>query len=239
MTKAQVILITGANRGIGWSTAQALSEQGHCVYLASRNFEEAQKLSRESVHSQNLIPIQLDVTSDASVEAAYAEILKRSQKLDALVNNSGLLLDDQSQLNKTTLDIYQKTFEVNFFGAIRVTQAMLPLLLKSTLEKPELPKIINVSSSWGSMSSMEKEIAPVPAYHTSKAALNMLTLNMANNYKSKIAVNSICPGWCRTRMGGDSAIQSAETGSIVIQKLINSSEPTSGMFLNQHGVVEW
>lgn len=236
MTKPHVILITGANRGIGWAAAQGLASAGHTVYVGSRRLEEAQKIIAET---KNLIPLEIDVSSELSVNAAYDRIAQNSGMLDALVNNAGVLLDDQSKLNNSPLETFQKTFDVNFFGVIRVTQKMITLLLKSKLEKPLLPKIVNVSSTWGSMAAMSNDLAPVPAYHTSKAALNMLTLNLANNYKGKIAVNSICPGWCRTRMGGESAIKTPEQGARVILKIINSEELITGQFLNDKSAVAW
>ena len=167
---ARIILITGANRGIGRELAKQLAADGDTVLLGARNFEGATQAAAEI--GSNAHAVQLDVSNQASVDAAAKKIEADFGRLDVLVNNVGGVFDYAQQASTADLAVVQQALEINLFSAVRVTQAMLPLLRKA-----QGARIVNVSSEKGSIASMT---AGVPAYGTSKAALNAYTRNLAS-----------------------------------------------------------
>ncbi|MBL8233318.1 MAG: SDR family oxidoreductase [Bryobacterales bacterium] len=237
MTKLQrVALITGANKGIGFETARQLGALGFQVLLAARDTakgEAAAARLREAGHPAHFF--RLDVTSRDSANAAAHAVEQQFDRLDVLVNNAGVLLDGGVAPLAIDTGVLQATMEANLYGAIQVTQAMLPLLRRSTDAR-----IINVSSGWGSLTAVSQEGPGPPAYHLSKAALNMWTVISAHQLRSEgISVNSICPGWVRTDMGTAAAPKSVEQGAAIIVKLATESNPPTGGFYNDSGSVEW
>lgn len=215
-----VILITGANKGLGYETACQLIEQGHTLYVGARNIERGEAAATR-LGAQF---VQLDVTEDASVEAALSVIDEREGRLDVLVNNAGI---------SATADVNGpaalKVFDTNVIGVVRVTEAALPLLRKS-----DNPVVVNVSSALGSfwaVTNPERRQFHYPAiiYGASKAAVSMLTVQYAKALPD-IKFNAVEPGFTATDLTPMSgAGQPVEKGAAVIVRLatIGKDGPTS------------
>lgn len=230
----KIALVTGANKGIGREISRQLASQGVRVLMAARDAERGEKAVAD-LRAQGLPVefVQLEVTSQPSVERAAAEIERRHGRLDILVNNAGIALDwiPPSEL---TVDAYQKTFETNVFGVFRVTKAMLPLLKKSGHGR-----IVNVSSGLGSLARNADPNSTLAirnqllAYSSSKAALNMMTIHFANELKGDgIKVNSANPGFTATDMNQHRGPRTVEQGAAtpVRLALLPDDGPTAGVF---------
>jgi NAD(P)-dependent dehydrogenase (short-subunit alcohol dehydrogenase family) len=227
-------LITGANKGLGFETARRLIDLGHTVYLGARDAEKG-AAAAESLGARF---VQIDVTDDASVAAAAASILEESGQLDVLVNNAGISGSRADSLD-VTADLVREVYDVNVFGIVRVTHAMLPLLQKS-----QSPVIVNVSSGLGSFSRVtdpahiESGFATV-AYGSSKAATTMVTVQYAKAFPG-MRVNAADPGYTATDLNGNSGTQTVTEGTDAIVQLatIGSDGPT-GTFVERAGVMPW
>ncbi|MFY0671935.1 MAG: SDR family oxidoreductase [Bacteroidia bacterium] len=220
-----IALVTGANRGIGLETVKQLTDQGHIVYLGSRNFEKGIKAKAQIDNQENVSVIQLDVTNNKSIESAVAQIIDEQGKLEILVNNAAINYDTYHNAINADLDNVRETFEANILGAWRMIQEVLP-----QMQTQSFGRIVNVSSGLGSISNMR---TGSPGYSISKAALNILTIQFAQLIKSKdILVNSISPGWVRTDMGGYNADRSVEEGAdgIVWAAQLPKGGPTGKFF---------
>lgn len=225
-----VILITGATRGIGFAAAKQLTTRGAMVIVASREAGRAEKAAREIGNPAE--PLQLDITDESSLRAAVAEITRRHGRLDVLANNSAVLLDHYESLSSLKPETLRETLETNLIGTFRTSLAMLPLL-----EKSAAPRIINVSSGAGQLDGEPQPWAP--AYSISKTALNMLTQQLAAAFP-QFMVNSMCPGWCRTEMGGAAAPLSADEGADTLVWLaLDAPQELRGAFVKQREVVAW
>ncbi len=240
----RIILITGANRGLGYETAHQLGLEGHIILLSGRNYEKvkdaAEQLSKEGIIVD---PVELDVTDLDSIRRAVDYIASRYAKLDTLINNAGIGVDMFTGLepSQVPLEVWRTTYETNLFGVVAVTTAFLPLLHKS-----EAGCIVNLSSSLGSISlhadpsSLVYDITPV-AYDTSKAALNQYTVHLAHELRhTSIKVNSAHPGWVKTDFGGPAAPMDVIEGvkTSVWLATLPSDGPT-GMFFHLHDRVPW
>jgi NAD(P)-dependent dehydrogenase (short-subunit alcohol dehydrogenase family) len=193
----RVAFVSGANRGIGHEIARQLAEdQGFLVFAGSR--DPAKIAETESIRA-----VQLDVTDQASIVAARKLIERDPGRLDALVNNAGIYGDPIGAADYDLARAHE-VLEVNTFGPWRLVQAFLPLLRRS-----EHPRVVNVSSGAGQLSDMNGGRA---AYRVSKAALNALTRTLASDERG-IKVNTMCPGWVRTDMGGSAAPRSVDEGA--------------------------
>jgi NAD(P)-dependent dehydrogenase (short-subunit alcohol dehydrogenase family) len=196
--KNRIALITGANKGIGFEVARQLAQKGIHILLGSRD-ESRGKKAVEQLISENLPVsfIQIDVTNQSTIDAAVTEVTNRYGYLDILINNSGVYVKEPHP-SQLTLDIIRNNFEVNFVGAFSVTKAFLPLIRKSSSGR-----IVNVSSALGSIYFHEtnKECYFHLAYSASKASLNMLTFQLAQELKdTKIKINSCTPGLTATEL---------------------------------------
>jgi NAD(P)-dependent dehydrogenase (short-subunit alcohol dehydrogenase family) len=235
VTATKLALITGANKGIGFEAARQLAQRGFCVLIGARQAlagqDAAKKLTTEGGEAEFVL---LDVTSDNSVEEAARAVGEKHGRLDVLVNNAGIQ-DDAVRPSQLSIAALQKTLATNLEGPIRVSKAFLPLLGKSSDAR-----IINVSSTWGSIAALSKMKAQVPGYHISKAALNMWTVMLAQDLRrDRIKVNSICPGWVKTDMGGASAPRTVAQGAAIITKLATQEDsPTGGLF-DDAGSIAW
>jgi NAD(P)-dependent dehydrogenase (short-subunit alcohol dehydrogenase family) len=226
-----VTLITGANKGLGYETARQLIEQGHTVYIGARSIERGEAAATEL----GARFVQLDVTDDASVEAAIGVIDERDGHLDVLVNNAGI-----SATADVNGPVALKVFDTNAIGVIRVTQAALPLLRKS-----ENPVVVNVSSALGSfwaVTNPERRQFHYPAiiYGASKAAVSMLTVQYAKALP-EIKFNAVEPGFTATDLTPASgAGQPVEKGAEVIVRMatIGKDGPTS-TFHENGGELAW
>jgi NAD(P)-dependent dehydrogenase (short-subunit alcohol dehydrogenase family) len=212
----RIALVSGASRGIGAEIARELAaDHGFLVYAGARNPQDV-------ASHDGLEPIQLDVTDQASVDAARDRIKSEVGRLDALVNNAGIYGDPTGAADYD-LDRAHEVLEVNTFGPWRLVEALLPFLRDS-----EQPRIVNVSSGAGQLSDMNGGRA---AYRLSKVALNALTRTLASDERW-IKVNTMCPGWVRTDMGGAAAPRSVEQGAdtAVWLATLPDDGPTGGFF---------
>lgn len=246
--QAKVALISGANKGLGLETARQLGRMGYTVLLGSRDALKgeiaARQLRGESrgghrVQGENNIDarvVKLDVNRQGDTDAAAAMIEREFGKLDALINNAGVMIEKgwtQNVTSETSMENLRATFEVNLFAVFAVTKAMLPLLKKS-----EAGRIVNVSSILGSVSLQATKGSPTYntklfAYNASKAALNMLTISLAHELRgTKIKVNSAHPGWVKTDLGGSAAPMNVVEGAKTEVELATLGEdgPTGGFF---------
>jgi NAD(P)-dependent dehydrogenase (short-subunit alcohol dehydrogenase family) len=219
----RVALVTGANRGIGKDVCRQLAQQDITTLLTARSLEKARAAATDLAF-ESIVPAQLDVTDAASIEALCQRVTKEFGRLDVLVNNAAINYDTRQHAVNTNLDSVRDTMETNVYGPWRMVQAFLPLLKKS-----EHPRIVNVSSGAGALTSMS---GGTPAYSMSKAALNALTRMLAAELRRHgILVNSICPGWVATDMGGAGGRPVADGAKgIVWAALLPDDGPTGGFF---------
>lgn len=230
MMNLPIILITGASRGIGFAAAKQLADRGATVIIGSRDLARAEIAVREIGNSTEAI--QIDVTDESSVRHASEEISKRHGRLDVLVNNAAVLLDHYVDLTALDSEILRETLETNLIGPFRVSQAMLPLLHQSSS-----PRIINVSSGAGQLDGEPQSWAP--SYSISKTALNMLTQQLTAALP-EVVINSMCPGWCRTEMGGQEAPLSADDGADTLVWLaLDAPDTVRGAFIKQRESIPW
>lgn len=225
--------ITGANKGIGREVAQQLAEKGFYVFVGARNAKAGRKAADEMAKKGGKTAfLEIDVSQGASVKEAVHEFSKISNHLDILVNNAGIIVDGDDSILKISDDLLRKTLETNTLGALRVTRAFAPFL-----EKSKTPRVINVSSGGGQLTGGADGWAP--AYCISKTALNGVTSQLATALP-KVAVNSVCPGWVRTEMGGENASRSVEEGADTIVWLATSApQNLTGKFLRDRKEIPW
>jgi NAD(P)-dependent dehydrogenase (short-subunit alcohol dehydrogenase family) len=244
----KTVLITGANKGVGYETARQLMQQGYYVYLGSRKIENGlaamEKLKSEGLHQAEAV--QLDVTDPASILAARAAIGAKTQVLDVLINNAGINGGFPQSALDASIDQFQKVFDTNLYGVARVIQAFIDLLRKS----PE-PRIVNVSSSGCSLTlhsdpTWKYYSHKAAVYPASKAALNMYTIDLAYELRdTAFKVNAVCPGFVATDFNGHMGTGTVEEGGIRIAKyaMIGNDGPTGQFFSEEYnpetGVTPW
>lgn len=233
----KVAFITGANKGIGLETAKELSAKGIHVVLGSRSEANGQKAIKElKALGFEATLLVFDVTKTEDYKTAYNFIQEKFGKLDILVNNAGVILETGFAGNNTSQvegSILRDTFNANFFGAVELTQVLLPLIKKS-----EAGRIVNLSSILGSLGLHSDPKSPIYeskafAYNASKTALNAFTVHLAHELKdTKIKVNSAHPGWVKTDMGGEGAQMEVTDGAktSVQLSLLEANGPTGGYF---------
>jgi NAD(P)-dependent dehydrogenase (short-subunit alcohol dehydrogenase family) len=247
--KQPVALVTGANQGVGFQIAKALAANGYIVYVASRNLNNGEKAAAEI--GTNAHAIQLDVTQQATINAAVQHIGAASGRLDLLVNNAaishagkpGQTLEETMEAGKATtasLDEIRTVWETNVFGVIGVTQAFLPLLRKS-----KAARIVNVSSGLGSLTWVSDPACWARqnfgvVYAASKTALNAVTLAFALELeKENIKVNAASPGFTATALNNFQGTDTVEVGSREpIRVALETDGPTMG-FTGPDGVLPW
>jgi NAD(P)-dependent dehydrogenase (short-subunit alcohol dehydrogenase family) len=229
----RVVLISGGARGIGSGVARALAEQGHRVVITARDRDRAGAAARELADGTpgEIRGLALEVTDDASVAAVIASIRETEGRLDTLVNNAGLVGGYEQHAADVPLDQVQSVLDTNLFGAWRLTQASLPLLRRG-----EAPRIVNVSSGMGQLAEMGRGAI---GYRVSKVALNALTRVLANEEREHgILVNTMCPGWVRTDLGGPNARRSIAKGAdtAVWLATLPNDGPTGGFFRDREPI---
>lgn len=225
-----IILITGATRGIGFAAAKQLAVCGAQVIIASRDGGRAAEAANKV--GSGASSVALDITDQASVEAAVKQVEEKFGRLDVLANNSAILLDHYQSLLDLKPELLLETLNTNVVGTLRVSQAFAPLLAKSSAAR-----IINVSSSAGQLDGDPQAWAP--AYCISKTALNMLTQQLTAALPA-VMVNSMCPGWCRTEMGGSEAPRTPDEGADTLTWLaLEAPHSLRGKFLKDRAVIPW
>jgi NAD(P)-dependent dehydrogenase (short-subunit alcohol dehydrogenase family) len=233
--KAQMktALVTGANKGIGFEVARQLAGRGFHVFIGARNRGAGHKAADEIAKDGGKATfLEIDVADNASVTSAAREFSKSGDHLDVLVNNAGIMMDGDDAILEVSAELLRKTLETNTLGALRVTRAFVPLLAKS-----KAPRVINVSSGGGQLTGGADGWSP--AYCISKTALNGVTSQLAAALP-KFAINSVCPGWVRTDMGGRSATRSIEEGADTIVWLAaEAPQKLTSKFLRDRKEIPW
>lgn len=235
-------LITGANKGIGFETARHLGNMGYVVLLGARDVhkgeEAAQKLLNEGIEAYR---IELDVTSQKTIDTAVNHIEQTFGSLDILINNAGISVGGAAPPSLIAVDDIRETYNTNFFGMISVTQAMLPLVQQSPAGR-----IVNLTSGLGSLtynSDPEHEHAQfnLLGYNSSKAAVNMFTVTLAKEFRdSSLKINSVDPGFTATDLNGFTGTNTVQQAAATIVKLavLGSDGPTGGFYGN-NGEIPW
>lgn len=228
----KTILITGANKGIGYEISRQLAELGCNIILTARDEKRGSEAADSLIQQgYNVNFILMDVSDQKSIHNAANEFEKNNNVLDVLINNAAILLDRSSDITKMDFDTINETLRNNTIGTILVTQAFLQFI-------PEFGRIINISSEAGSLNKMNSYS---PAYSISKAALNAVTKQFASilSYKH-IAVNSLCPGWVRSDMGGKAASRSVQKGAeTAVWLATEAPQNLSGKFFKDKKEIPW
>ena len=236
-------LVTGANRGIGFAVARGLCEHGLTVLLGARDGSEGEKAARTLADTGgDARPIEIDIADDASVAGAAAAIDAEFGALDVLVNNAGVKYEfHPAPPSQASLDVVRETYRVNVFGTMSVTLAMLPLLKRAAAGR-----IVNVSSGLSSMglasvSGSKHAQKAMLSYNTSKAAINSVTIQFANELRdTPIKVNSADPGYTKTDMTHFDGNRSPEQAAQVIIRLATlGPDGPSGCFFDNDGALPW
>jgi NAD(P)-dependent dehydrogenase (short-subunit alcohol dehydrogenase family) len=226
----RVVLVTGANRGVGRELARQLALQGDAVVLTARDLAKAERAAAALRGHERVLARRLEVTDPASIEQVAADLTGRYGRLDALVNNAAIHYDTWQHASTANLQVVREALEVNLLGAWQTSLSLLPLLRASGHGR-----IVNVSSEAGSLASMD---GGPPAYNVSKAALNALTRMLAGELRrDRILVNAVCPGWVATDMGGPGGRPVAEGAASILWAIdLPDDGPTGGFYRDGHPV---
>ncbi|WP_026565386.1 SDR family NAD(P)-dependent oxidoreductase [Bacillus sp. UNC41MFS5] len=222
----KVALVTGGNRGIGYELVKQLALKGFKVILASRDpemgHETTQKLKESNLDVSFVV---MDIDNQESIRQAAIIVNDQVGRLDVLINNAGVYLDENKKLVALDPSILERTMATNFFGAYHVIRSFIPLM-----EKQRYGRIINVSSEYGALNEMS--YPGVGAYKLSKLALNGLTRLIAAESNGDIKINAVDPGWVSSDMGGPSAPRTPKQAaeSILWLATIGPEGPNGGFF---------
>jgi len=229
----KTVLVTGANKGIGKEVARELAGRSFHVFVGARNVEAGRAAAAEMTREGGkAIFLPMDVSEAGSVASAVREFSRQADHLDVLVNNAGIIVEGDAAILALEDELLRETFETNTLGPLRVTRAFLPLLAKSAA-----PRVINVSSGAGQLTDGADGWAP--AYCISKTALNGVTAQLAAALP-KFAINSVCPGWVRTEMGGENAPRTLAQGADTIVWLAEEApQDLTGQFLRDRKSLPW
>ena len=233
MNTPKTFLVTGANKGIGLEIARQLAETGAHVFLGARDAARGQAAADKLGGGVEFL--KLDVSDAASIDQAAETLASKTEVLDGLINNAGVLDDDRgASILDTDPDLIRRTLETNTFGPLHLTQKLAPLLAKAA----DGGRVVNLSSGLGQLSDMEDTY---PAYSISKTALNAVTRQLAAGLKTQgIAVNSVCPGWVKTDMGGEGASRTVEQGADTPVWLVTEAPAKlTGEFLRDRKSIPW
>jgi NAD(P)-dependent dehydrogenase (short-subunit alcohol dehydrogenase family) len=244
---SRISIVTGGNRGLGFAVATALARAGDSVIVAGRGAVAAQaaadKLQAEGFVAESVV---LDVDSPANVAAAADEVRQRHGRVDVVVNNAGILPEatDGDEHEFASVDLFAKTFQTNVFGPVAVIEAFLPLLRNASAGR-----IVNVSSTAGSLVDQADPHSPyyqlaVPAYQSSKAALNSVTIGLSKRLAdTAIKVTSVCPGFVQTDLTPinreQAPLTAEQAAEIVVTAATLPADAPSGTFIDRDGVVPW
>jgi NAD(P)-dependent dehydrogenase (short-subunit alcohol dehydrogenase family) len=235
----KTVLITGANKGIGFETAKQLAQLGYFVYLGSRDkakgLEAINKLKELGISNVELLV--MDVTDIHSVIQAKQELETKIEGLDVLINNAGIAGEMPQNISTCDMENLRKVFETNFFGTVQTTQQFIPLLQKSTE-----PVIVNVSSELGSLTIHNNRQKPnyelFDVYSCSKTALNAFTVMLANEFRNtNFKINSVTPGYTATDFNQYKGLQTVEQGAKFIVKHVTlDTDGVTGRFFKEQEI---
>lgn len=242
------VLITGANKGIGLETAKQLSDKGLTVYLGSRDIDKGNAVVKELNEKgfENIKAIRIDVTKEETIADARDIIEKEKGRLDILINNAGISGIVPQTALETSVEHYGEVFNVNLYGVIRVTRAFIGLLKRS-----EEPRIVNVSTSVGSLSLQSNpewaayDYAKFAVYASSKAALNMYTVHLAYELRdTAFRINAVCPGYTKTDFTNHNGGEVEEAGKRIITYALTDYNGPTGKFFSEEsnpetGEIPW
>jgi NAD(P)-dependent dehydrogenase (short-subunit alcohol dehydrogenase family) len=243
MTQKRIALITGANKGIGLEIARQLAQAGVDVIVGARDANRMATaiadLSAQGLAAQSL---SIDLLNHASITAAAQVIEAQYGRLDILVNNAGIVDTADGPPSTSSAEAACRIMNTNFVGTLAVTQAMLPLLRKAPAAR-----IVNLSSSLGSLTVNGDPTSPyydarLIGYNASKAAVNMLTVQLAQELRdTAIVVNSVSPGYVKTDLTGHTGYMTPEEGArLPVQyALLSEDNAVSGKFIEASGVTPW
>jgi NAD(P)-dependent dehydrogenase (short-subunit alcohol dehydrogenase family) len=232
MRNQRTALVTGANKGIGFEVVRELARLGLRVFLGARNTKAGRAAADKLSKDGSVSFLEIDVSNAESIQRSADELARQTDRLDVLVNNAGILLDDDKDALTVTPEIFETTLRTNTLGPWLVAKAFAPLLKKSSA-----PRIVNVSSGGGQLEDGADGWAP--AYCVSKTALNGVTVQLAAALP-KCAVNSVCPGWVRTDMGGGAATRSvAEGAATIVWLATDAPHDLTGKFVKDRKVIPW
>jgi NAD(P)-dependent dehydrogenase (short-subunit alcohol dehydrogenase family) len=229
----KVVLITGANRGIGLEIGQQLLAKDLTVVFTMRNMAIGRPIVDDIRKEYKKAWFhQLDVSEEQSIADVVTYFEENCERLDVLINNAAILHDQNHASVQVSLPDMRETMETNLYGPMMITRAMIPFLKKS-----DDPRVINLSSTMGQLSSMGAGYA---AYRISKTALNALTVIQSKELvRDGIKVNSMCPGWVKTEMGGPNATRSPGEGAKTAVWLATSGNIPSGKFFKDKKEIPW
>jgi NAD(P)-dependent dehydrogenase (short-subunit alcohol dehydrogenase family) len=229
----KIALITGANKGIGLACVELFCQNDFHVILTSRNVDNGKDAFNDLKSKYpNLEYHQLDVNDEASISKLIEFITEKYGRLEVLINNAGINYDTWQNALNADLNNVKETLETNLFGAWRMCQTFIPLMKKNGYGR-----IINISSGAGSFGEEMK--AGTPGYSISKTSLNVLTLKLSKDLEhTGVLVNSMCPGWVRTDMGGQDAPRSVDKGAETVLWLaeLNDDGP-NGLFFRDKDII--
>jgi NAD(P)-dependent dehydrogenase (short-subunit alcohol dehydrogenase family) len=238
----KTVLITGANKSIGFETARQLLQQGYYVYLGSRDLEKGQQAVRDlkAEGLSQVEAVEIDADRIESIQAAREAIGRKTRVLDVLVNNAGIGGRMPQTALETEISVFREVFETNFFGVIAVTQAFIDLLRES----PE-PRIVNVTSGLGSLTlhndpSWKYYVVKPAAYVSSKAALNAYTIVLAHNLReTPFKVNAVDPGYTATDFNNHSGPGTVpDAAARVVKAAILGPDGPTGQFFSDDNAPE-
>ena len=230
----RIVLITGGNRGIGREVARQLARRGFRVVIGARDAAGGREAAAEIQAAGGKAEVlPLDVSDSASIRAAAKAFADRADHLDVLINNAGIYPDRGFDVLTVSRELLTRTFQTNTFGPVEVTQSFLPYLRRSGAAR-----VINVSSGYGQLDGLSPD---VPSYCLSKLALNGVTLLLSRALRGTgVVVNSMCPGWVRTEMGGANADRSVEEGADTAVWLADEApQDVTGRFFRDRREIPW
>ena len=225
----RTVLVTGANRGIGLAIAAQLGALGHYVLLGARDLKAGQDAAKSLRRpGLDIEPVHIDLADASTIDAAVAALDKSGRHVDGLVNNAGVL-HEKPILELTDTEIADSV-AVHLTGPLRLIRALAPKMVER-----RYGRIVNLSSGWGSFA---EGMGGPGLYAVTKAGLNALTIRLSKELPASVKVNAMCPGWVRTRMGGQGATRSPEEGAdtAVWLATLPDGGPTGGFFRDRKPV---
>ena len=221
-------LVTGGNRGLGFTIAHGLVAKGFKVFISSRSFSNAEAAANKI--DSSVFPLQIEMENEETIVRAVKIVSSQTDRLDVLVNNAGIM--GRQSLQQWDLEEYENVWRVNTLGPLRMVRHAYGLLSQS-----DDPRIINMSSGMGELRGLKS--GSYFAYRQSKWALNGVSLQLAADLGQKFFVASMCPGWCQTDMGGGNAPRSAEQGADTAVWLATAEGLASGKFWRDRKQIDW